>query len=316
MPTLAGPLFVLVFTLSQAFRDVYFGNVFQRVDPLAVTFLAFTLSTVIFTLVALLRAPGDFRKLRDQIGTVLMVNVTTAMAWSSYFFALTWLDPSIVNTIHSAMGPLVILLLGAFGGAALAQRTGTSFVERIGYGGIALSIAGLWTVVLGGHAGFAAPAGSSVIGLALLGVSGTSITISLLYCKRLQDNGVGADALTAVRYLGLIAFAGLMILGRGKPTGIETLPQAGTLALAALLLLILPLYSLQVGIGRTNPLTASIVRALAPVLVFALEQFDGRLHYAPAVLACILLYSASVIVTNLARGWREKPEAGAVSASR
>ena len=169
---------------------------------------------------------------------------------------------------------------------------------------------GLWFVVLGGHAGFASTAASSIIGLALLTVSGTSITISLLYCKRLQDGGVGADALTTVRYLGLILFSGIMILTRGKPTGIDTLAQVGTLSVAALVLLVLPLYSLQVGIGRTNPLTASIVRALSPVLVFALEQFDGRIRYAPAVLACILIYSGSVIVTNLARGWREEPDVG------
>jgi drug/metabolite transporter (DMT)-like permease len=281
---------------------------------LAVTLLAFSLSTVIFALVALIRAPGDFRKLRGQGWTVLAVNVTTALAWSSYFFALTYLDPSIVNTIHSAMGPLVVVVLGAFG-ISLAQRTTTTPVERIGYVGIALSVVALWFVVIGGHAGFAPNFAASIAGLALLTVSGTSITISLLYCKRLQDNGVGADALTAVRYLGLILFAGTMILWRGKPTGIEGLSQAATLSIAALVLLVLPLYSLQVGIGRTNPLTANIVRALSPVLVFALEQFDGRMRYSLPVLICILVYSASVILSNLARGWRETP-APAVSLPR
>jgi hypothetical protein len=52
---LLGPALVVLFCLSQAFRDVYFGNVFQGVDFFAVILLAFVASTVIFTAIALLR---------------------------------------------------------------------------------------------------------------------------------------------------------------------------------------------------------------------------------------------------------------------
>src|SRR5262245_37616829 len=134
MPGLLGPALVLVFTLSQAFRDVYFGTVFQRVNFFAVIFIAFALSTLIFGVVAAIRAPGDFRKLRGQGGAIVAVNLFTAAAWSSFFFALNYLDPSIVNTIHSAMGPLVVVVLGAFG-VALAQRPATNGVERASYVG-------------------------------------------------------------------------------------------------------------------------------------------------------------------------------------
>jgi hypothetical protein len=47
-------------------------------------------------------------------------------------------------------------------------------------------------------------------------------------------------------------------------------------------------------------------RALGPVFVFALEQLDGRLHYSSPTLACILVYSASVIVSNIAHGWSDE----------
>jgi hypothetical protein len=62
-------------------------------------------------------------------------------------------------------------------------------------------------------------------------------------------------------------------------------------------LIVLPLYAYQLGIGRTTPLTAQVIRALGPVFVFALEQLGGRLHYSLPTLACILVYSASVIVS-------------------
>jgi drug/metabolite transporter (DMT)-like permease len=82
------------------------------------------------------------------------------------------------------------------------------------------------------------------------------------------------------------------------------------LAVATTTLIVLPLFAFQLGIGRTTPLTAQVIRALGPVFVFALEQFDGRLRYSLPTLACILAYSASVIVSNIAHGWSEDREPG------
>ena len=69
--------------------------------------------------------------------------------------------------------------------------------------------------------------------------------------------------------------------------------------IAATALIVLPLYAMQLGTALTPPLTAQIIRALGPVFVFALESFDGRLHYSAPVLACILAYSAFVIAGNV-----------------
>jgi drug/metabolite transporter (DMT)-like permease len=201
------------------------------------------------------------------------------------------------------MGPLTVVVLGARG-VGLAKPEAISRIEYASYVGIAVSVIGLWWVVLGGYSGLAlTDLVASVAGLALLSVSGISITISLLYCKRLQDRGIGADAVTAARYLLLILFAGTVVLWHGNFGGIDTPRQFTLLSAATTVLIVLPLYAYQLGIGRTTPLTAQVIRALGPVFVFALEQFDGRLHYSLPTLACILAYSASVIVSNIAHGW-------------
>ena len=122
------------------------------------------------------------------------------------------------------MGPLTVVVLGACG-IALAKPKPIGRIEYAGYAGIAASVAALWWVVIGGYSGL--PATNlevSIIGLALLSVSGASITVSLLYCKRLQDCGIGADAVTAARYIVLILLAGAVVFWHGR-TGIAT-PRA------------------------------------------------------------------------------------------
>jgi drug/metabolite transporter (DMT)-like permease len=306
MATLLGPGLVLVFCVSQALRDVYFAHVFQGVDFFAVILLAFALSTVLFTALTLIRMREALQILRRHIHTVLAINVTTALAWSGYFFGLSRLEPSVVNTLHSAMGPLTVVVLAAYR-APLAQTDGVRWREYFGTAGMALSVLGLWWVVLSGNSGLAASdAAADLLSLALLLVSGTMITVSLLYCKQLHDRGISAEAVTSVRYLALILLAGTVLLCKGQMPGIATADELATLSAVATALIVLPLFALQIGIAHTAPLTAHVLRALGPVLVFACEQFDGRISYSAPTLACILVYSAAAIASNLAVGLRHR----------
>lgn len=298
--TWLGPGLVLLFCVSQAFRDVYFGNVFQGVDFFAIILLAFVCSTVIFTAVPLIRGPAAFAALRGHWRDVLAANITTALAWSCYFFALSHLEPSVVNTVHSGMAPLTVLAIGALG-FRLAKAQSVGWAEYFGYAGIALSMIGLAWVVLSGHSGLSGDSDMmAALGLCALLVSGASITTSLLYCKRLQDHGVSAEVVTAVRYLLLIAIAAGMVWHHGGLAGIGSATQTIKLAALATVLMVLPLYAFQVGIGLTAPLTAQVLRALGPVFVFALQPFDSRLSYSAATLVFILAYSVAAVLSNLA----------------
>lgn len=303
----SGPLLVLTFCLSQAFRDVYFANVFQGVDFFSIIILAFGLSTVIFGVLTAIRAPAEFAKLREHRSTVVGMNVTTAVAWTCYFFALTYLEPSIVNTVHSGMGPLTVIGLAALG-IQRANRVTIRALEYGCYAGIALSLAGLWWVVLSGNSGLGVESlATSVFGLAVLVVSGSLITMSLLYSKRLHDHGIHAEAVTAARYLLIVVLAAFAKMVGGRPSGIGGASDLVTLSLAATVLIVVPSFTLQAGVARTAPLTTNVIRALGPVCIFALEQLDHRMTYSAPTLLCILAYSVFVVGSNVAHGWRDSP---------
>jgi drug/metabolite transporter (DMT)-like permease len=303
-----GPALILLFCVSQAFRDVYFGHAFQGVDFFAVILLAFVSSTVIFTAIPLLRDPAAFGKLRGQLRTVLAINVTTALAWSCYFFGLSHLEPSIANTLHSGMAPLTVVALAAFG-ARIAKAETVGWGEYAGYAGIALSLMALAWVVLSGRSGMAnRNETASLLGLAALIVSGASITVSLLYCKRLHDHGVSAEIVTATRYVLLILIAAGVLWRKGELAGIGSLGDGAMLTVLATVLIVLPLYAFQVGVALTTPLTTNVLKALGPVFIFALQQFDGRLIHSTPTLICILAYSAAAIASNVAHA---RPETAA-----
>jgi drug/metabolite transporter (DMT)-like permease len=342
MSSLLGPVLVLVFCLSQALRDVYFGALFQGVDFFAIILLSFLISTALFGALVALRCRADWPILRAHLGWVAAMNVATAVSWSCYFFGLTHIEPAIVNTIHSGMAPLTVIALGLAGTGLAGQRridrafsaeveTGSAQKERqnqrlssvvrvnligtrsraelAGAAGILVTIAALWFVVLTGRSGDrGGDPQTLLLALALMLVSGCSITLSLLFAKRLNDRGVTATGVTASRYFLLILVAACVELFSTGPSGISGPGDLAFLGLAVTALVVIPLFVLQVGIARSAPATAQIIRALGPVFIFALERFDGRLHYSAPVLLCILAYSALAIWINLAHGWRPRAQ--------
>lgn len=297
-----GPLLIGAFVLSQALRDVYLAQVFRSVDVFALILATFPLMALVFGALAVWRDRAGLRKLRSFAGLVVAMNVTTALAWTSYFFGLKFVQPSVLNALHSGFGPLTIVALG-LAGASLAGQDRWRRLEGLCYAGLALSMAFLWWVVLSGESGRVdTTLTGAALGLLALTVSGVSITLSHLLAKRLNDYGVGANAVTGARYLLISAFALVVVASGARPTGIETPGEWLWLMAFATPLIALPLYALQVGISMTRPLSAQVLRALGPVVIFALELMDPRIVWSGAALAGILAYSVFAAAAGVAHG--------------
>jgi drug/metabolite transporter (DMT)-like permease len=299
--SLLGPGLILAFVVSQALRDVYLAHVFRSVDVFATIVAAFLPMALAFGALGLWRDRPGMARLRQHWRVVAAMNVTTALAWTSYFFGLKAIQPSVVNALHSGLGPLTVVALG-LAGFKIAGPQNWNRVESLCYAGLAATLGFLWLVVLDGRSGrLDFTVGDAVFGLCALIVSGVSITLSHLLAKRLNDLGLSANAVTAVRYLLIVAMA-LGALSGGRATGLAGPLDWAWLALVAAPLIALPLYALQVGISLTPALTAQVLRALGPVAVFALELVDPKIDWSTPALLGVVLYSAFALGAGAARG--------------
>ncbi len=303
MRTYAGPALILVFCVSQAFRDVLFGHLFQNVGFFALVFRAFALSTILFVLLGWIFARGELRSIGRHWRLVWWMNLTTALAWTCFFSGLRAIEPVVANAAHSGAGPIAALLISLPWGGWVAGLQRLSRPMRASYSGLIAAFALLWLVVLGGWTGVDAGFAMSLVGLCALLVSGTSITASLLISKRLHDLGFGSVSVTAVRYPALVLTAALLATTSGQ----DVVGASGDtifVSLAGLVLIVGPTFVLQMGIARTPALTGQIIRSLGPVFVFGLQAFDSRIAWSGATLAAILAYSVAAIACNVTHGWR------------
>jgi drug/metabolite transporter (DMT)-like permease len=297
-----GFLAVGAFVLCASVRDVYFAKTFQAHSPLHVAAIAFSLCTVIFLIWNLARGPANLRALRRWPRELLAINATSAVGWICFFYALRSLEPSLVQIVWAGIGPLTITGLEGLG-IALAASTHLRLEERVCQAGIFVAIVTAAAVAVTGLSATGPQEGGAAwLGVALALVSGASITVNTLLCKRLNERQVKPEALLSVRFVGVVIVALALAPFTHSPTAWSA-GTASTVALAALVLIVAPLYVNQLGISLASPMTVRVVHALGPVLVFLLQILDGRLPASAYSLAAIALYSTSTVAAAIARRW-------------
>ena len=297
---MAGPGLILFFVVFSALRDVYFRDAFHALDFFEVIIIAFSICTLVFMVVAVARGSRSLALLRADMRIVVAMNVATAVTWISYFLALKHLEPAAVNTLFTGIGSLVIVALTAIG-LPIAAPSRVSRGEAWCLGGIGFSLALLAWGTISGKLG--TPPISSTLaaaGVLLALFAGTTITISMLFTKRLHDQGVTADAVLATRFIGIVIIA-IAIECTDGSMSVTSVEQGTTLAVAAFALIVLPIYAMQLGIARTTPLTAKVIASLGPVFLFGLQMLDDAIAYSSFTLMCVLLYAGFAIAANVVR---------------
>ncbi len=296
-----GALCVFVFVLCSAVRDVYFGGAFQSISVFLVLLIAFGTMTLAGLAVSAWKYRASLKIIAAAPTDAAMMNLATAGAWTSYFFALKFLDPSIVNTLFAGIGPFVVIAL-AGSRFSIARPSYSTPLQRILQAGTLCTLFVLVWIVVSGRSGFQAGGGMAFGSAALALAAGALITVSHLCAKRLDERGAAPAALLGTRFFGLLAVAGCGWIYEGMPiaTGIDTLGLFGVVS-AALLLIALPVWFNQVGMARISPLSARVITAFGPALVFGLQQFDTRIEWSTETFAAVTVYSVLVTAANLSQ---------------
>jgi drug/metabolite transporter (DMT)-like permease len=206
-----------------------------------------------------------------------------------------------VQILFFGVGPLTVAWLDARVTATRPVALSASeHALRVGLAGALVLAAG---VVLAGRSGLGPqPAGPALAGVALALGGGTSIALSQLLCRTLNDAGVGPATLIALRFPGaVILAAALASTAGGDVLGGVTPGALAGVGLASFLLIVVPNYVNQVGVALASPLTIRSVLAVGPVLVFLLQALEGRVSPSSWTLAVSVLYALLAVAAAVAR---------------
>jgi drug/metabolite transporter (DMT)-like permease len=298
---MTGPACVLAFVFLSAFRDVFFADALKSAPFFAVALIAFATCTLAFLIVALVERQRTLRVVFADWRTFVLMNVFTAISWLSYFNALRFAEPAIVNVLFAGVGPLTIIAMGAARWRIVDPGAMTG-IETVCQAAMGVCLVGLAAIAV---TGLSAGEGgmTALIGCCFAIIAGSFITIATLYAKRLHDAGASAAAVVATRFLGVL-IAGLAAISFGAIEARAAAMMPATwfsFAPAAFVFMAVPIYLNQVGVKLASPITVRVLLALGPVFLIALQTAVGGLALSGYSLAGVLIYCAIAIGAALAR---------------
>lgn len=305
-----GVVSLLGFVLAQAVRDVYLRHLFGNLGLFEVALVAFGTVVAVFGFGLVAFGRRQIHLLRSAWRELLAVNLTTLVAWLSYFGSLRLVEPAAVNLAFSGIAPAAVAFWGVLGLRSGADaRAGR--LEAALHWALVAAVLALAAIVSSGHSGFARlDPMAGLAGVALAGFAGIVIAAESIISKRMNELGVSALAIVSVRFSLVTAVAALMV---ARAPGALLRLSAATIAeeaLVFLLILVGPIYLGQVGLKLTDPLLSNVIAAIGPITTLALQSTLGVVPLSAAMLIVTALYAIVAIAAAVVGAFASKPEGG------
>lgn len=290
-----GLLWAFSFVILEAAQAVFFGGVFQDYDSFLIGGAVFGFTAAGALIWTKVRTPEQLTIAWANKGSLLGLNVSTALVWIAYFFALQMIEPAVVFTVFSGLIPIAILAASACRipeASPLRNR-----VEGVGLIVVAAGVLYLAAITLLGQSGFVRGGWTVALGgLLLTCVSSISLAAMMIYSRRLDTLSVAPVAQYGLRFplyvMVALSAAWLGLDGKGPvdPGGLLAIIVIGFAIMA------FPVFAMQKAISLMSTLTLAAITALGPLFVFLFQIIEGRVAYAPATMTGLTIYFAGAVL--------------------
>ncbi len=294
-PAALGLIFTLLFVFLEAVQFVYFGNIFQKVDSFLIGFFVFGLTVTFSIAWTAVYRPKQLKTALALPKQLFLINLGAVVTFTAYLLSVQLIEPAIVYTISAGTMPITALILSKLG---VREGGGMrNIAESSGSILIFFSIVFLAAITLFGYSGFVR--GDTVtawIGIFLAIVDGVFFTLILVYSQRLNQAGVGPEAVLGLRLPLYLLVTGLVVFTRTETNETISAMEISIYVTIGFLLTIPPLYLLQKAVPLLPTLTISALTALGPMAIFALQNIEGRVAYSAMTITGLTIYVAGAML--------------------
>ena len=290
-----GILLTLLFVGMEAVQFVYFGGLFQDVNPFFFGAVVFSVTVALLWTWAAMFRQRELRAARANLPLVFRINIAAAAASGAYLASVALVEPAVVYTVSAGAMPLVMWALHYFG--VPEAETPRNRLEQLGCLLIFLSIAFLCVITVMGLSGFVrGGTWAGVGGILLALIDGTAFTFVLIYSRRLDGVGISAGVILGLRMILYVLIAAAVSAAVVQPSEMMGPSALMTMLVIGLIVTLPPLYAFQKAVSLISPLTLSVLTTLGPFAIFGLQILEGRVIYSNATLIGLCIYSAGALL--------------------
>jgi hypothetical protein len=224
---------------------------------------------------------------RTQVKYLLLLNVWTALAFVSFYWAIAFVPGSIVSLMEAAVGPLWII------GLSLRSETIQPDKARIGVAAAVTLLAFLAAYSSGNLESV-----QHVYGMILAVVAGCGAALVAKYSRQSSSVRIAPAVVLAHRFhLTYLVAAGLLCFNMTWSVNSATL---WITVLLGFIGVVLPLYLLQIGMSRCEPIVTMFSLTLIPLITYCFEiRFGLTVDWRTlGLIACGVCLSCAYLIFN------------------
>ncbi|MEK4024818.1 DMT family transporter [Sporosarcina sp. FSL W7-1283] len=270
---------LILSAILTALSQVYYGNRVQSVHPFLFTGISFFITTCYFQWFARKqRLPYYWRK---AISPLVKLNLSSALTFMGFYYALKYIEPAIVSSLEMGIGPLFVILI------ALFQRKAVT-LEKWG-----IAVGTLLTTFLLIYAVFTGQSATAIqwdvnvlLGIFASVACGLGAVLCTIYSKQLSNEGWTSSMILSKRFYGIILLSFFFTYDLIFD---YTLENIGWILVITFTGVLIPMYLLQKGIQYCETFLVMMSLCFIPVITFFLQLFDSRLQWSNLTLVGVLL---------------------------
>ncbi|MFE0101631.1 EamA family transporter [Streptomyces sp. NPDC059009] len=267
---MSGSLLVAVAIALQALSNGLLSDNLSGSESVLLSFTAFSVSALVFGLVARFRRNGERQPLRgERLRLMLVLNAATAVTFLGFYRSLSLIPAPLATAVETGIGPLAIACF------RIRQSSGVRRLAELGLGMLALSLA---LAVAGRMASVGQVESVQILvgGVALAAIAGCSAAGIAVLSYRLGQLKVSPVQVTAHRFHLTYLLALAVLLFGDMPADGPAGTRGAFIVSVAVLGVALPLFVLQIGMQRTPPLVVTLLASAVPGLTYLVSSSAGE----------------------------------------
>lgn len=290
---LTGIILVFLYCLTSAFSVIVVSQYEQTFNPLKLTLYNFLFAAIFFNCLALPRMSQLITQIKNNKRLFWIINIASVLAWLPLFYSLKYLEPAVVMAIVFGLIPIASLLFSL-------QKVGLKSLNKqdiIFVLLIAFVVAMLIAVYLYDLQNISTTGKYHIYSSLLLTVvAGIGTAWVVANMKALNVQGFSTIQVMAMRFYLMVALSAILV-GYLNISFTFTMQQFVAIVIITFLTIILPLFLLQKGAERTDPVNVGFILPLQPLIIYGYQMFEGRFHPSLGIFI-LLIILGSIIITS------------------
>lgn len=283
-----GILFIFFYVAASATSNVFVNHTTRSISPIVTLFYSSIFTILFFSILNFGELPKNISLIKENKKSILWLNFLNAIIWFIIFYSLKVLSPAVFSCLFLGAIPINLFILEL-------KKSKESKKNNLIIALLLLTIFILMLLLVSKDMSETNTSQIVKYGALVTVIGGVSAAFIMKISKKLADNNLPASLVVSLRFYGLLIISFIITILNKAQLQLKPIVLLELLALA-LVSMAFPLYLLQKALKTLNPLYASIIITVIPILTYLLQILTGYYSFSNSKFGITILLSLSLIV--------------------